>query len=67
MIKSGVDCLLAQRKSNKQELFEELLKLDWDSKAYMYGRVVNKYARHNLCFADEPQEPNYEEGKGRVI
>lgn len=67
VVRAGVDCLLAARKSDKQALFEELVKLDWDSKAFMYGRVVNKYARHNLCFADEPQDPSYEEGKGRVI
>lgn len=45
----------------------ELLKLDWDKKAKMKGKVVNKHARHNLCFGDFNQEPNYEEGKGRVI
>jgi len=33
----------------------------------MRGRVVNKLARWNLCYADEDQEPNYEEGKGRII
>jgi alkylated DNA repair dioxygenase AlkB len=33
----------------------------------MYGRVVNKVARHNLCFADADQEPDYEKGKGRIV
>lgn len=33
----------------------------------MYGRVVNKHARHNLCFADYSQDPDYQSGKGRVI
>jgi hypothetical protein len=33
----------------------------------MYGRVVTKHARHNLCFAVEPQEPDYAAGKGRVV
>src|ERR1700743_588731 len=33
----------------------------------MYGRVVNKNAGHNLCFADYSREPNYEEGKGRIV
>ena len=32
----------------------------------MYGRVVNKHARHNLCFGEAHQEPNYEEGMGTV-
>jgi hypothetical protein len=26
----------------------------------MYGRVVNKRARHNICFSDFDQEPDYE-------
>lgn len=38
-----------------------------DKHAYMYGRVVNKLARHNLCFASFSQEPNYEEKKGRIV
>lgn len=33
----------------------------------MYGRVVNKHARYNLCFDDLAQEPDYEDGKGRII
>jgi hypothetical protein len=54
-------------KNNKEKIFEELKNLDWDSKAFMYGRVVNKKARHNLCFDDEAQEPDYKEGKGRIV
>ena len=38
-----------------------------DKKAFMKGKVVNKVARWNLCFADEDQEPNYEDGKGRIV
>lgn len=30
-------------------------------------KVLNKNARHNICFADFDQEPNYEIGKGRVM
>lgn len=48
-------------------LFTEQAALDVDKKAKMYGRVVNKHARHNLCFAPASQEPNYEEGRGRII
>lgn len=38
-----------------------------DTKAYMKGRVCNKLARHNLCFAHFDQKAHYEEGKGTVI
>jgi len=33
----------------------------------MRGKVVNKHARHNLCFDHEAQEAAYEEGKGTVV
>ena len=47
-------------------LFGKLRKLNWDKKAKMRGKVVNKHARYNLCFADFEQEPNYDIGNGRV-
>lgn len=56
-----------------RELFLEHNLLNKDTKALMRNRysgitsVVNKKARHNLCFADFDQEPNYSEGKGTVI
>lgn len=65
-------CLLIIRNGLKvfcdsKNLFDELNDLDWDKKAFMYGKVVNKNARHNLCFSDQSQEPNYEEGMGRIV
>lgn len=41
--------------------------LEKDKKAFMYGRIVNKHARHNLCFHDVSQEPDYANGKGRLV
>jgi hypothetical protein len=52
---------------NHNELMEEMMTLDWDKKALMRGRVVNKSARYNLCFDDEPSEPDYDAGRGRII
>lgn len=49
------------------ELFSELKKLEWDSKAFMYGQVKNKKARHNLCFGDHDQNHDYENKKGTVV
>lgn len=46
---------------------EEQSQLDVDRRAFMYGRVVNKSARYNLCFAEDSQEPDYERGQGRII
>lgn len=49
------------------KLFEEQFNLPKDTKAYMYGRVVNKHARWNLCFADFYQEADYTSGRGTVL
>lgn len=52
---------------NTNDIFNELKSLTWDSKALMYGQVKNKHARHNLCFADQDQEANYEMGNGTIV
>lgn len=52
---------------DQNELWDELFNLEWDKKALMYGEVRNKNARHNLCFADFNQEPEYKKGKGTVV
>ena len=49
------------------ELTAEQNTLERDKKAFMYGRVVNKKARHNLCFSDFDQAPDYENKKGTVV
>lgn len=49
------------------ELKKEQFGLTPDRKAFMYGRVVNKHARGNLCFDDIGHEPDYENKKGTVI
>ena len=41
--------------------------LPMDKRALMRGKEVEKRARWNLCFADEDQEPNYQDGKGRIV
>lgn len=53
--------------TNSAAVYQEQLAFPRDTKALMYGRVVNKRARHNLCFSDFDQEPDYAAGKGRVI
>jgi len=49
------------------ELYKEQTKLEYDSKMYAYGRVVNKHARHNLCFADFSQSSDFANKKGTII
>ena len=33
-----------------------------DTRALMRGRVVNKRARHNVCYGEMAQQPHYEAG-----
>ncbi len=66
IVRDAVDTMIGHTGST-DELLEEMTHLSWDKKAKMYGRVVNKHARFNLCFADEGQEPDYAEGKGRIV
>jgi hypothetical protein len=49
------------------DLMMEQFHLPKDTQAFMYGRVVQKHARYNLCFSTFDQEPDYLHGKGRVI
>jgi hypothetical protein len=49
------------------EFYKEQELLNHDKIALMFGKKVReKKDRHNLCFADFSQEPDYEKGKGRV-
>jgi hypothetical protein len=64
-VKNAVNALLDDE-NGKDALFKEQDELEKDTKAFMYGRVVNKHARHNLCFGEGHQSPNYEEGMGTV-
>ena len=48
---------------------QELSALEWDRKYWDVRRqkVLNKRARKNLCFDKNSQEPDYENGKGRIV
>lgn len=67
VVRGAIPLLAAQKKGTAKKLLAEQRKLDWDTKALMKGRVVDKKARHNLCYAEHRQEPDYENGKGRIV
>lgn len=67
VVRNGLNAILAEIGKNSKDMLNEQLQLNWDTFARMYNRVVRKTARYNLCYADEPQEPNYPEGRGRVV
>nr|QBK85171.1 MAG: uncharacterized protein LCDPAC02_03700 [Pithovirus LCDPAC02] len=50
-------------------MLEEQKELEYDTQYYDQRRkkVLNKRARWNICFDDEEQEPDYEQGKGTII
>lgn len=53
--------------SSNEELFDEQEKIAYDKQAFMYGRVVNKNMRYNVCFGKEAQEANIAEKRGTVV
>jgi hypothetical protein len=67
IIRNCLDIFMCEIDKTVDDLLKEQKALNWDKKAFMRGRVVNKNARHNLCYADEGQEPDYEERKGRIV
>ena len=68
IVRDGINCLLSDfTDSGADELLKEQKTLVPDKKAFMYGRVVNKVARYNLCFDTVAQEPDYKNGKGRIV
>lgn len=67
IIVNGIDELLQKTNFNKIDLFNEQINLEYDKQAFMYGRVVNKNARWNICFSNFSQEPDYPNKKGRIV
>jgi alkylated DNA repair dioxygenase AlkB len=65
--KKGADAILKEISNTSDNFFDEQKKLPMDKKALMYGRVVNKHARWNLCFGPEAQDPDIESGKGTIV
>jgi len=66
VIKGGVDVLL-KSKTGSSSLFAEQAALTKDTKALMRGKVVNKHARHNLCFDRVGHAADFAAGKGTVV
>jgi hypothetical protein len=66
VIKNGVNALLGSE-TGHQDMFVEQMKLTFDSKAFMRGRVVNKHARHNLIYDEQARGPDYEHAKGTIV
>eukprot|EP00940_MAST-03C_sp_MAST-3C-sp2_P001638 g1638.t1 len=66
IIRNGLAHLLKKERA-ADDLWREQRRLDFDKKALFRGKVKNKRARWNLCFAERKQEPDYAQGKGRIV
>lgn len=64
IFRNGVENVLGL---DAEELYKEQTKLEYDKKMYAYGKIMNKKARHNLCFADFSQSSDFENKKGTVV
>lgn len=64
IIRKGVELLA---KEDASLVNEEQESLEPDKHAWMRGQVKNKRARWNLCFADEAQDPDYQNKKGTIV
>ncbi|CAK7995037.1 Hypothetical protein POVR1_LOCUS555 [uncultured virus] len=64
---SEASVLIVRNFAVSDRLLEEQKSLTFDTKCKMYGRVVNKKKRHNLCYGEEAQAADYEAGKGTVV
>jgi hypothetical protein len=55
IIRKGVDVFLSEIGKTSKDLYEEQNSLETDKKFFDRRRkkVLNKNARHNLCFGDE--------------
>jgi len=71
IIRNDVNLLLACRKSNKtaNDIFAELNSFEWDAKYWdrRRSKVLNKRARHNVCFGNVAQKADFENKKGTII
>lgn len=67
IVRNGINHILEREKKDSNMLMKEQGDLKWDCKAFMYGRVVNKLARYNLCYDEKSQVPDYPNKKGTII
>ena len=52
-----------------ENMLAELMSFKWDDKYWdtRRSRVLNKRARHNVCFGDVGQAPDYENKRGTIV
>ncbi len=68
VVRNGLNELLDGEKAS-ESMFKEHDELEKDSRYFdiRRNRVLNKLARHNVCFDDVEQSPDYENKKGTIV
>ena len=67
IIRNGVKVILDTVEMSSDNLKNFLENIQVDTTAKMKGKVVNKHARHNVCFGDIPKTADIANGQGTVI
>ena len=72
VIRGGVDAVLKSQgihNVTSQMRIDELLSFDWDTQYFdvRRNRVLNKHARHNVCFDTNPQIADFPNKQGTLI
>ena len=69
VIKDGLNYFVKKNNSTINDFYNEMKSFEWDKKYYDVRRnkVLNKHARHNICFGELNILPNYENKIGRII
>ncbi len=65
VIRRGIDMFLAP--VDHKALHEHLKTVPVDKKALIRREVKHKRARYNVCYGKNSQEPDYANGKGRIV
>lgn len=64
IVRNGIDAICSSDDMLKEQ---EILQPDTQYYSRKHGKIVNKNARHNLCFSHEAQEADHMSLKGTVV
>lgn len=69
VVKAGVDKILAEHDKTADDLFAEQMSFQWDTTYWdtRRKRVLNKIARHNVCFGDTTVPPDIANKQGTIM
>jgi len=64
IVRNGTSAIL---KKDANLVYAEQAMLNADKKTFMYGKVINKHAHHNLCFDEKDQESDHKNRMRRIL